>query len=228
MPIEPPPSRFHFPDDLVPDEAGIVAIGADLEPGTLLAAYRAGLFPMKVQGHLAWFSPDPRAVLPLDGLRVTRSLRRSARRYRVTVDRSFDAVTASCGNPDRPNGWIDADFRSAYGRLHRLGWAHSIECWDDDQLVGGLYGVSIGRFFAGESMFHTASDASKVALLHLVELLAPLDGALLDVQWSTDHLTSLGATEVPAADYRSQLGEACRRAGPDWSTSSPPAPDQGQ
>ena len=228
MPTEPPPTRFHFPDALVPDEAGIVAIGADLEPGTLLAAYRAGLFPMKVQGHLAWFSPDPRAVLPLDGLRVTRSLRRSARRYRVTVDRSFDAVMAACGNPDRPNGWIDADFRSAYGRLHQLGWAHSVECWENDRLVGGLYGVSIGRFFAGESMFHTASDASKVALLHLVEQLAPLDGALLDVQWSTDHLASLGATEVPAAHYRSRLAEACRQPGPDWSTSRPPAADQGQ
>jgi leucyl/phenylalanyl-tRNA--protein transferase len=228
LPTEPPPTRFHFPDDLVPDEAGIVAIGADLEPGTLLAAYRTGLFPMKVQGHLAWFSPDPRTVLPLDGLRVTRSLRQSARRYRVTVDQSFDAVTEACGNPDRPHGWIDGDFRSAYGRLHQLGWAHSIECWAEDQLVGGLYGVSIGRFFAGESMFHTARDASKVALLHLVERLAPLDGALLDVQWTTDHLASLGATEIPASHYRPRLGAACEGPGPDWSTSSPPAPDQRQ
>ncbi len=228
MPTQPPPSRYHFPDGLVPDEAGIVAVGADLAPGTLLAGYRSGLFPMKVQGHLAWFSPDPRAVLPLDGLRVTRSLRRSARRYRVTLDRAFDRVTRACGNPERPHGWIDDDFRSAYGDLHRLGWAHSVECWADDELVGGLYGVSIGRFFAGESMFHTASDASKVALLHLVELLAPLDGALLDVQWTTDHLASLGAVELPADRYRSLLAAACDQPGPRWPTSSPPAADQGQ
>jgi leucyl/phenylalanyl-tRNA--protein transferase len=225
---EPTPSRYRFPTDVVPDEAGIVAVGADLEPGTLLAAYRSGLFPMKVQGHLAWFSPDPRAVIPVDGLRVTRSLRQSARRYRVTVDRAFDAVTAACGNPDRPHGWIDDDFRAAYGDLHRLGWAHSVECWADDQLVGGLYGVSIGRFFAGESMFHAANDASKVALLHLVEHLAPLDGALLDVQWTTDHLASMGAVEIPAQHYRSLLVSACEHPGPEWPTSSPPAADQGQ
>ena len=228
VPTDPPPSRYHFPDGLVPDEAGIVAVGADLAPGTLLAAYRAGLFPMKVQGHLAWFSPDPRAVIPLDGLRVTRSLRRSARRYRTTVDRAFDQVTAACGNPQRPHGWIDDDFRVAYGDLHRLGWAHSVECWDGDDLVGGLYGVSIGRFFAGESMFHSATDASKVALLHLVDMLAPLDGALLDVQWTTDHLTSLGAVELPAREYRSLLADACERSGPAWPTSSPPAADRGQ
>lgn len=228
MTTEPPASRYDFPSDLVPDEAGIVAVGADLQPGTLLAAYRSGLFPMKVQGHLAWFSPDPRAVIPLDALRVTRSLRQSARRYRVTVDRAFDEVAAACGNPDRPHGWIDDDFRSAYGDLHRLGWAHSVECWADDRLVGGLYGVSIGRFFAGESMFHTANDASKVALLRLVELLAPLAGALLDVQWTTDHLASLGAVEIPAQRYRSLLTAACEQAGPDWPTSSPPTADQGQ
>ncbi len=228
MPTEPPPSRYRFPDGLVPDEAGIVAVGADLAPGTLLAAYRSALFPMKVQGHLAWFSPDPRAVIPLDGLRVTRSLRRSARRYRVTIDQAFDRVTEACGNPQRPHGWIDDDFRSAYGDLHRLGWAHSVECWAGDDLVGGLYGVSIGRFFAGESMFHTAADASKVALLHLVERLAPLDGALLDVQWTTDHLASLGAVELSADRYRSLLASACEHPGPAWSTNSPPAADQGE
>ncbi len=228
-PIRPPQSRYRFPDDLVPDEAGIVAIGADLEPGTLLAAYRAGLFPMKVQGHLAWFSPDPRCIIPPTEMYVSRSLRKSARRYRVTIDRAFDAVIEACGDPDRPHGWIDREFRDAYGRLHRMGWAHSIECWDDrDRLVGGLYGVAIGRFFAGESMFHTERDASKVAMLHLTDRLAPLDAALFDVQWVTDHLASLGAVEIPAATYRALLVEACNRPGPDWPPNSPSDGDQGQ
>lgn len=195
------------------DESGVVGIGGDLEPGTLLHAYRHGLFPMHVdRGRtLAWWSPDPRGVLPLDGLRVSRSLRRSCERFEVRVDTAFDEVVASCADPKRPHGWITEDIRSAYRRLHDLGWSHSVEAWslEDGTLAGGLYGVSIGGFFAGESMFHRRSDASKVALVGLVGILREGDvDRLLDVQWTTDHLASLGAIEVPRNDYIGRLSVA--------------------
>ena len=129
--------------------------------------------PVTLDGeeHLGWFSPVERGVLPLDGLRVSRSLRRSARDFEIRIDTAFDEVVGACGSPDRADGWITPEFRHAYGRLHRLGWAHSVEAWRDGRLVGGLYGVSIGGLFAGESMFHRERDASKVALLALVDLL---------------------------------------------------------
>lgn len=201
--------------DAEPD--GPVAIGGDLEPGTLLAAYRAALFPMPLgrRGRIGWWSPDPRGVLPLDGLVVSRSLRRSVRRYSVSVDACFTEVVRRCGDPRRPHGWINDDVVGAYAELARLGWAHSVEVWSDEELVGGLYGVSIGAFFAGESMFHTATDASKVALVHLVELLRPAGpAALLDVQWVTPHLATLGAVEVDRADYVAALGAAVAAAPP--------------
>ena len=192
------------------DEHGVVAIGADLEPATLLAAYRRGLFPMPWgRRRIAWFSPDPRAILPLDGLRVTRSLRRSVRRFHVTRDERFEDVMRACADPARPGGWIDESFVRSYTRLHHLGWASSIECWDDDgALVGGLYGVRIGGLFAGESMFHTATDASKVALVALVDWLRATGATLLDVQWQTDHLASLGVVEVPRSRYLELLADA--------------------
>lgn len=193
------------------DEHGIVAVGADLAPGTLLAAYRAGIFPMPVREvePMVWWSPDPRGVLPVAGLRVTSSLRRSCRRYEVRVDTAFDAVVAACADPARDGGWIDRRIATAYGALHALGWAHSVEAWTPEgELAGGLYGVAIGGLFAGESMFHRATDASKVALVGLVERLAP--GALLDVQWLTPHLASLGATELPRAGYLTALAAALR------------------
>ncbi len=216
MPVEPPPSQWDFPDVAELDPAttgdGPVGIGGDLLPGTLLDAYRRGLFPMPVglrRNKIGWWSPDPRAVLPLDGLRVTKSLRRSLRRYQVRVDTQFEQVVRRCGDPDRPHGWINDDIVRAYTRLHELGWAHSIETWSPEgRLVGGLYGVGIGAFFAGESMFHTETDASKVALVHLVELLSAHDGALLDVQWSTDHLASLGVVEIPRIEYLLRLEAA--------------------
>ena len=157
----------------------MVGVGADLAPGTLLDAYRRGLFPMRLHagGPIGWWSPDPRGVIPLDGLHVSRSLRRSCRRYRVTVDQAFDDVVRGCADPSRPHGWIDDEFARAYAELHRLGWAHSIEVWDaDDALVGGLYGVAIGGLFAAESKFHRATDASKVAVVGLVDVLRD-DGA---------------------------------------------------
>ena len=137
----------------------------------MLAAYRRGLFPMPVsRRRLGWWSPDPRGILPLDALRVTRSLRRSLRRYELRVDTSFRAVMAACGRPDRPGGWITPAFLDAYDELHDLGWAHSVEAWSPDgELVGGLYGLAIAGLFAGESMFSDARDASKVALVGLVD-----------------------------------------------------------
>ncbi|MEZ5256511.1 MAG: leucyl/phenylalanyl-tRNA--protein transferase [Ilumatobacteraceae bacterium] len=188
----------------------MVAAGGDLLPGTLLRAYRHGLFPMPLgRKKLGWWSPDPRGVLPLDGLRVSRSLRQSCRRYEVRVDTDFRSVMQRCGDPRRPHGWITPAFVDAYTWLHELGWAHSIEVHDrQGALVGGLYGVSIGRLFAGESMFHTARDASKVALVHLVELLRDDGFTLLDVQWSTPHLVSLGAVDIARDEYLARLAEA--------------------
>ena len=215
MPVEPPPSSWALPSVDRADELGIVGIGADLEPGTLLAAYRAGMFPMPLHGTgggpMAWWSPDPRGVVPLDGLRVPRSLRRSMARYEVRIDSAFDEVVAACADRRRPGAWITVEVARAYGRLHRLGWAHSVEAWDDDGLAGGLYGVAVDGLFAGESMFHHRTDASKVALVSLVGLLSE-DGAprLLDVQWATDHLRSLGAVEVPRSAYLERLAAAGR------------------
>ncbi len=208
--VEPPSTRWRLPDPDEADADGIVGVGGDLEPGTLLAAYRRGLFPMPYgRRHLAWFSPDPRAVIPLDGLRVSRSLRRSRRRFEVSRDERFGEVMVRCADPPRPGGWINPKFVAAYQRLHRLGWAHSFECLDDrGQLVGGLYGVRVGGMFAGESMFHSATDASKVALVALVEWLQATDGRLLDVQWQTPHLESLGAVAIPRSEYLTQLADA--------------------
>ena len=212
-PIEPPPSAWQLPAPTDADPDGIAGIGADLAPGTLLAAYRSGLFPMPLKAGtvelLGWWSPDPRGVLPLDGLRVSRSLRRSLRRFEVRFDTAFDEVVAACADPSRAGGWITDEIASAYGELHRLGWAHSVETWSDaGRLVGGLYGVCIGGLFAGESMFHTETDASKVALVALVERLRAGGGTLLDVQWSTPHLASLGVVEVGRDDYLRQLVRA--------------------
>jgi leucyl/phenylalanyl-tRNA--protein transferase len=209
VPVEPPPSPWGFPPVATADDSGVVGIGADLEPGTLLAAYRRGIFPMPLggagnDGPMGWWSPDPRGVLPLDAMIVSRSLRRSRRRYEVRVNTAFARVIDTCGSLRRPGGWITREVRDAYVRLHELGWAHSVEAWSDDgELAGGLYGVAIGGLFAGESMFHLRTDASKVALVGLVELLAAdaTPGRLVDVQWATDHLRTLGAIEIPRADY---------------------------
>ncbi len=205
MPVDPSPGPWRFPPVSEADDHGIVGVGADLEPGTLLTAYRHGVFPMPLHpgGPLAWWSPDPRGVIPIGGVRCSRSLRRSARRFVIKVDTAFADVITACAAPTREGGWIDDDIRRAYVHLHELGWAHSVEAWDDEGLAGGLYGVAIGGLFAGESMFHRRSDASKVALLGLVELLRDdrVEERLLDVQWTTDHLVSLGALDVPRPRY---------------------------
>ncbi|QNN54509.1 leucyl/phenylalanyl-tRNA--protein transferase [Nocardioides mesophilus] len=205
VPHEPPPSPWVFPDPATVEPDDLVAMGADLEPGTLLAAYRGGLFPMPGEGvdGVLWWSPLERGVLPLEALRVSRSLRQAVRRMEIRVDTAFSEVVSACGDPGREGGWIDEDIAAAYLRLHELGWAHSVEAWQDGELVGGLYGVAIGGLFAGESMFHRVRDASKVALVGLVELLRDEHAAdrLLDVQWQTPHLASLGVVTVPRRRY---------------------------
>ena len=217
MPIEPPPCPWLFPDFTDPEENAqcpddLVGRGADLAPGTLLAAYRSGVFPMPEgsTGVMSWWSPVDRGVLPLRGLRVSRSLAKSCRRMEVRLDTAFDQVVEACANPSRDGGWIDGEIAAAYSELHRLGWAHSVETWRDGELVGGLYGVAIGGLFAGESMFHRVTDASKVALVGLVELLSDeyVGARLLDVQWRTQHLTSLGTVELPRPLYARALRAA--------------------
>lgn len=210
-----PACAWDFPDPAsAPPGQDLIVLGADLAPGTLIEAYSRGLFPMEVDetGTLGWWSPDPRGVLPLDGLRISRSLRRSLGRYSASMDTAFDEVMAGCAE-GRPDAWITAPFRAAYGELHRLGWAHSVEVWDDEgALVGGLYGVEVGGLFAGESMFHRRRDASKVAMAHAVDALGGAGGAaegrLFDVQWRTSHLGSLGVVEVPRAQYLARLRAA--------------------
>src|SRR5262249_33859006 len=152
-----------------PDEHPVdaFALGADLEPGTMLAAYRAGLFPMRADGRLVWWSPARRAVLPVAGYTPSRSLRRAGRGFAIRMDTAFAEVIRGCAAPSRPHGWIDDDFVAAYSCLHELGWAHSVEAWDEKGLAGGLYGVAIGGLFAAESMFFARSGASKAALLGL-------------------------------------------------------------
>jgi leucyl/phenylalanyl-tRNA--protein transferase len=213
-PVEPPPSRWQFPctaraQASLAGTGEVVGIGADMQPGTLLAAYRCGLFPMPVAGTLAWWSPDPRGIIPLDGLVVSRSLRQACRRYEIRFGTAFEEVVAACADPARPGGWIDRQVQSAYLRLHELGWAHSVEAWGPgNRLAGGLYGVAIGGFFAGESMFHHQRDGSKVALVGLVEAMRASGGRLLDVQWLTPHLARLGAVAVSRARYHETLRAA--------------------
>jgi leucyl/phenylalanyl-tRNA--protein transferase len=210
VPTEPEPSVWTFPAADTADGDGVVATGADLEPGTLVAAYRNGLFPMPYGPLLAWWSPDPRGVVPLDGLRVSRSLRRSLARYEIRIDTAFEEVIDGCADLRRPSGWISPEIWAAYMRLHQLGWAHSVEAWsrDDGTLAGGLYGVTIGGLFAGESMFHRRTDASKAALVGLVGHMCSRGMTLLDVQWCTDHLASLGAVAVRRSRYLELLHEA--------------------
>lgn len=186
-----------------------------ITPQMLLKAYACGIFPMADSAddpNLFWVEPEIRGILPLDGLHVPRSLRKTLRRNRfeVSVDRDFDGVVAACAEAteDRPKTWINARIRRLYGELHRLGHCHSVECRIDGELVGGLYGVRLGAAFFGESMFSRVADASKVALVHLVDRLSIGGFALLDTQFTTPHLVRLGAVEVPRKRYNKMLERA--------------------
>ncbi|MBT3247173.1 MAG: leucyl/phenylalanyl-tRNA--protein transferase [Actinobacteria bacterium] len=218
MPIKPPESTWVFPPAHTADEHGVVGIGADVDPGTLLGAYRSGMFPMPLEpgGPMAWWSPDPRGVLVPGDLSISRSLRSSCRRYEIRVDTAFSEVMAGCADPSRDRGWIDHRIMEAYQQLHVLGWAHSVEAWDEDGLAGGLYGVSIGGLFAGESMFHQRTDASKAALVGLVGILGDDPNRLIDVQWCTDHLAGLGAIEIDRDEYLECLPGLLGAQGPIW------------
>lgn len=216
MPVPPRESFWDFDLARVPAGEDLVGVGADLDVATLYQAYREGVFPMGVGEHggppMGWWSPDPRGILRIGDIRVSRSLRKVLPRFECRLDTAFRRVVQACADPDRPGRWITGEIVDAYVELHAAGWAHSVEAWQGDELVGGLYGVAIGGLFAGESMFHRVRDASKVALVQLHELLAA-DGdpdRLIDVQWSTPHLSSLGVTEVSRERYGVLLERALR------------------
>jgi len=208
VPVEPPASVWDFPPVAVAGPGDVVAAGADLEPGTVLAAYRRGLFPMPDrEGPLLWWSPVDRGVIEVAGFSPSRSLRRARQRFEIRVNTAFEEVIRACADPRRPGSWIDGDVIAAYTRLHRMGWVHSVEAWAGDELAGGLYGVAIGGLFAGESMFHRRTDGSKAAVAGLVELLSDEYAAdrLFDIQWVTSHLATLGAIAVPRQSYLERL-----------------------
>jgi leucyl/phenylalanyl-tRNA--protein transferase len=208
-----PACQFRFPDPARADAEGLIAQGGDLAPSTLIAAYRQGIFPWPYdEESLLWWSPDPRAVLPLDALHVSRSLARTLRSggLRVTLNAAFPAVIDGCAA--RQETWITPALREAYVRLHALGWTHSVEVWGaDGALAGGLYGVAIGGLFAAESMFHRVRDASKVALVALVQHARRVGITLLDVQVPSPHLASLGARTIPRSEYLTLLTAARRQ-----------------
>ncbi|GAA5029083.1 leucyl/phenylalanyl-tRNA--protein transferase [Terrabacter aeriphilus] len=211
MPTPPPSTPWDFALDRVTPGEDLVGIGADLDVATLYEAYTVGVFPMGIGDHgaepMGWWSPDPRGILRPSELLVSRSLRKSLAHFEVRVDTDFEGVVEACAAPDRDGRWITPEIAEAYLALNRAGWAHSVETWQDGELVGGLYGVAIGGLFAGESMFHHVRDASKVALVGLRDLLVA-DGdprRLVDVQWQTPHLSSLGVREVPREEYLAAL-----------------------
>ncbi len=204
-------TRFRFPHPDTADEDGLLAVGGDLKPGTLLLAYRNGIFPWTVH-PITWWSPDPRTVIEPDGLHVSKSLKRFVRKGTLTAsfDTAFREVMEGCAapRPGREETWISPQFIAAYTELFELGYAHSVECRLNGELVGGLYGVHIGGLFAGESMFSATPNASKVAMAALVERLASRDFMLFDCQLMTAHLASMGAVEIPRSEYLRRLAEA--------------------
>jgi len=206
--------RLHFPDPRKADAEGLLAVGGDLSVPRLLLAYRTGIFPWTV-APVTWWSPDPRAIFEMDHFHVSRSLGRVLRRgeFRVTIDHAFREVMRGCAEPTpgRRGTWITPEFLEAYARLHEKGHAHSLECWLGNELAGGIYGVAIGGFFAGESMFHKVSNASKVALFHLIQHLRKAGFALFDIQMLTPITERLGGINIPRATYLKRLAEAVEK-----------------
>ena len=203
--------RLDFPDPRRADAEGLVAVGGKLTIPRLLSAYRSGIFPWTA-APVTWWSPDPRAVLELDGFHVSHSLHRVLRKspFRITRDTAFAAVMKGCATPapGRRSTWITSEFLEAYTEVHSHGYAHSLECWQQDRLVGGIYGVALGGFFAGESMFHRVPDASKVALYYLVEHLRERGFVLFDLQVLTPITKQLGGTNIAREEYLRRLAKA--------------------
>ena len=203
--------RNVFPHPRLADAEGLVAVGGDLSVARLLAAYRAGIFPWTA-APVTWWSPDPRGIFELDGFHVSRSLARVLRQgvFRVTQDQAFREVMEGCAEParGRSSTWISPEFINAYTQLHQEGHAHSVECWQGNQLAGGIYGVAIGGFFAGESMFHREANASKVALYYLSKHLRQRGYALFDIQMLTPITQQLGAVAIPREQYLTRLEQA--------------------
>jgi leucyl/phenylalanyl-tRNA---protein transferase len=203
--------RLAFPDPRHADNQGLVAFGGDLSVERLLLAYRSGIFPWTAD-PITWWSPDPRGIFELEQFRPPRRLTQIIRqgRFTVTLDRAFGDVMAGCAAPGKGRGqtWISPEFIAAYTALHAAGHAHSVECWQDEALAGGIYGVSTGGLFAGESMFHRADNASKVALAHLIAHLRERGFALFDIQMVTPATDALGAVEIPRAEYLRRLADA--------------------
>ena len=206
----------------------LIGLSDEIDSDLVVLAYRCGVFPMPLHNswfpaRMGWWSPVRRGVLLPDGLRVTRSLRKSAHHYTTTVDAAFPTVLTRCADPSRPHGWIDDEIVQVFSELHRRGVVHSVETWTPDgRLAGGLYGVSIGGLFAGESMFHDpviGRDASKVALIRLAGLMAGQNGVserIIDVQWRTEHLASLGVIEIDREEYLAVVDETLALPAPDW------------
>lgn len=211
QPLPPCPYRF---DLAHPNEWGVVASGGDFEPATVIAAYRAGAFPWPhPEEELLWFSPDPRAILPVGGLHVSRRLARTIRsgRFRLTLDKAFPEVIAACADRPGEGTWITPRLMEAYIRLHELGWAHSVEAWTDDgALAGGLYGIRVERMFGAESMFRRVTDASKVALAGFMQWCEDEGIELVDIQVLTPHTESLGAIDIPRSEYLARLADALK------------------
>ncbi len=220
-----PADRFPPLEQALADPDGLLAAGGTLDAERLIDAYRQGIFPWSSEGQpLLWWSPDPRMVLFADEFRVSRSLRKRIREglFEIRVDSAFDDVMAACAEPreGQAGTWITEAMRRAYGDLHRRGYAHSVEAWREGRLAGGLYGVAIGRVFFGESMFARETDASKVALAHLVAMLRERGVPIIDCQQQTSHLASLGARPIPRAEFAAILRELIHSAAPPpgWST----------
>jgi leucyl/phenylalanyl-tRNA--protein transferase len=199
---------FNFPNPSLADPDGLLAVGGNLEPETLLSAYQQGIFPwFDEDTPILWWSPDPRAILEFDNLYISKRLARTIRttKFQVTFNQDFDAVVKGCTYRPEEGTWITPEVANAYGEFHRRGHAHSVEVWQQGVLVGGLYGVAIGGLFAGESMFSTVSDASKIALAALVSRLKEKGYQLFDLQIINEHTSMMGATEIPRDDYLARV-----------------------
>ena len=213
MPTPLEPSVWDFPTLEQMPEDDLVILGADLKPETLIDSYQHGIFPMHIQvankREIGWWSPQQRGILPLNKINISKSLQKSMKKFQVTFDQAFDQVIDGCGDDKRPQGWINKEIKIAYKKLFELGYVHSVEVWNkNDELVGGLYGVEVKGLFAGESMFHKETDASKTAMVYLVNKLKEAGGErIFDVQWQTPHLKSMGVIKIPRSKYLSLLPE---------------------